>query len=213
MTRRIGVPRSPLTRGLVVVVAIALPLVAHQLLVARDSRSDRTFTYSVLTRGTITADIDQFAASAERTYADPRGWKSAGVTFRRVERGGDFSLFLAAADTMRSFGLSCSSDWSCRVGRNVVINQDRWLGASKAWNEFGLPLSDYRVMVINHETGHWLGHGHIGCGGVGQHAPVMMQQSKGLRGCRGNPYPLPGERWTTRGAKGGSSPNGGGSND
>jgi hypothetical protein len=50
-------------------------------------------------------------------------------------------------------------------------------------------------MVVNHETGHWLGHGHLGCGGAGRLAPVMMQQSKGLDGCKHNPWPLASELW------------------
>ena len=44
-------------------------------------------------------------------------------------------------------------------------------------------------MVVNHETGHWLGRGHAGCPRPGALAPVMMQQSKGLDGCRLNPWP------------------------
>ncbi|HEX5017257.1 MAG TPA: DUF3152 domain-containing protein, partial [Actinomycetes bacterium] len=54
-------------------------------------------------------------------------------------------------------------------------------------------LRQYRAMVVNHETGHWFGLGHASCGGSGKLAPVMMQQSKGLEGCRPNPWPLPGE--------------------
>ena len=96
---------------------------------------------------------------------------------------------LAQASLVPSFSSSCSAMWSCRVGRYVIINQDRWLHASPAWNAAHLALRDYRHMVVNHETGHWLGLHHVGCPGPGRLAPVMMQQSKGLDGCRFNPFP------------------------
>jgi hypothetical protein len=92
---------------------------------------------------------------------------------------------------MSSFGGACDVIWSCRSGPNVVINEDRWLGASPAWNETGASLTDYRNMVINHETGHWLGFGHQLCDAAGEAAPVMQQQSMGLQGCAPNPWPWP----------------------
>ena len=94
-----------------------------------------------------------------------------------------------------SFGYPCSSTYSCRVGRYVIINQDRWLHTTPVWKDSGLGRRNYRHLVVNHETGHWLGHRHAYCGGPGQLAPVMQQQSKGLQGCRANPWPLPRERW------------------
>ena len=111
----------------------------------------------------------------------------------RVRRGGDFTLVLAAAGAVPSFAAGCSAQWSCRVGRYVVINQERWKHASPAWNAAGRSLRDYRHMVINHETGHWLGHGHASCPGRGALAPVMQTQSKGLDGCRPNPFPVASE--------------------
>ena len=51
-------------------------------------------------------------------------------------------------------------------------------------------MRDYRHMVVNHEMGHWLGSGHQYCGGIGQPAPVMQQQSIDLQGCAFNPWPL-----------------------
>ncbi len=156
------------------------------------------FTYRIATRGTIKADTRVFAAQAAATFADPRGWRGAGFTFTRVASGGSFTLVLAAASAMPTFGSACSVTWSCRVGRYVVINQNRWLNASPAWNAAGLPLQGYRHMVVNHETGHWLGHGHARCSAAGRPAPVMLAQSKGLDGCRFNPFPLAAERWTTR---------------
>jgi hypothetical protein len=151
----------------------------------------RRVTYSVTTRGRITTSMRVFRLQAQETFDHPRGWRAGGVQLRRVRRGGDFTLVLAAAGTLPSFAAGCSVQWSCRVGRHVVINQLRWTRASPAWNAAGRSLRDYRHMVVNHETGHWLGLGHASC--RGGRAPVMMQQSKGTGGCRFNPWPLPGE--------------------
>ncbi len=158
----------------------------------------RRVTYSVTTRGRITASLKVFRRLAQETFDDPRGWRAGGVEFRRVRRGGDFTLVLAAAATLPSFSSSCSTQWSCRIGRHVVINQLRWTNASPAWNAAGRSLRDYRHLVVNHETGHWLGLGHASCGGGGR-APVMMQQSKGTGGCRFNPWPLEREAAAVRG--------------
>jgi hypothetical protein len=155
----------------------------------------RTVTYRIETRGRITTSIARFARQAAQTYADPRGWRNAGVAFKRVRGPSDFSLVLAEPSWLPRFSSTCSVQWSCRAGRYVVINQMRWKYASPSWHGAGRSLRDYRHLVVNHETGHWLGHSHLGCPGPGMLAPVMMQQSKGLDGCRHNPWPLPRELW------------------
>ena len=156
----------------------------------------RTVTYRIETRGRLTTSVREFARLAAQTYADPRGWRNAGVAFKRVNGPSDFSLVLAEASWLPRFSSVCSVQWSCRAGRFVVINQTRWKFASPSWNGAGKSLRDYRNLVVNHETGHWLGHGHLGCPGPGRLAPVMMQQSKGLFGCRHNPWPLGSELWS-----------------
>lgn len=165
------------------------------------SASEPVVTYSVNGRGN-TSDLEAFARFAAETYADPRGWaQDRAARFERVDSGGDFTLWLAADAQMSTFGGACDVIWSCRSGRNVVINEDRWLGASPAWNEAGAPLADYRRMVINHETGHWLGLGHQMCGTAGGTASVMQQQSMGLQGCAPNPWPLPADHTRAAGAR------------
>ncbi len=150
----------------------------------------RQYSYSVSTRGRIRADVDRFRALVAETYADPRGWRRAHVRFREVGQGGRFTVVLAQARYLPAYSGECSTTYSCRVGRNVIINQDRWRAGSPY---FPGGLRDYRQMVINHETGHWLGHGHAYCRREGVRAPVMQQQSKGMQGCRVNPWPLPRE--------------------
>ncbi|WP_148570769.1 DUF3152 domain-containing protein [Nocardioides caldifontis] len=170
------------------VIASATRRVDHRV------RAKRTVTYHVETRGRVVADLRRFRTQAQQTLDDPRGWRGAGVKFRRVARGGDLTLVLSEASRLPSFSPVCSVEWSCRVGRYVVINQTRWLHASPMWNRRSRSLRDYRHMVVNHEMGHWLGHGHRGCPRRGAAAPVMQTQSKGLDGCRPNPWPTPSER-------------------
>ena len=66
-------------------------------------RLKKTFTYSISTRGRITTSVKEFARLTARTYADPRGWRAAGYGFRRVARGGRFTLVLAAAGSVPQF--------------------------------------------------------------------------------------------------------------
>lgn len=156
-----------------------------------------TVTYDVSTKGKTKASLAEFKQQANATLNDSRGWARLGVAFKEVESGGQFTLVLSVASELPNFSPGCSSDYSCNAGRYVIINQDRWLGATPSWNAAGGSLRDYRHMVVNHETGHWLGHGHESCGGPGQAAPVMQQQSISLQGCSFNPWPLASEVWST----------------
>ena len=155
------------------------------------------FTYTVSKNGS-TADLATFAQLANETLNDARGWSQLGIRFEQVQSGGMFNLILAQSSQLPSYSSGCSVDWSCRAGNNVVINNDRWVGASESWNNGGGSLRDYRHMVVNHEVGHWLGHDHQTCGGAGQPAPLMQQQSIDLQGCTFNPWPLKSELWTNR---------------
>lgn len=167
-------------------------LQAHEQ--AERQRNTVPATYTVETRGNVQTDVEQFANAAAGTFSDERGWSRMGVRFERVERDGQFVLVLAEASQMTSFSATgCDTTYSCRVGQYVIINEDRWLGATDPWNAQGGSIRDYQHMVVNHETGHWLGHGHSFCPGPGQPAPVMQQQSMDLQGCTFNPWPVDSE--------------------
>lgn len=160
--------------------------------------SGKIVTFDTMTRGNITADFTTFKMQALQTLNDGRGWSRLGVQFQEVASGGNFTLVLSEASQVPSFSSICSAEYSCSVGRYVIINQDRWLGATKPWNDAGGNIRDYRHMVVNHEAGHWLGHGHRNCAGPGQPAPVMQQQSINLQGCAFNPWPLDNELSSSR---------------
>jgi hypothetical protein len=158
-------------------------------------KATKTFTYCIQAKNVDASNIPAFRSKLAGTYADGRGWSVHGkIAFQEVNSGCDFRVWLSASDQMPSFGAICDSIWSCTVKPNVIINFDRWRNASDAWNAAGGSLDDYRSMVINHETGHLLGFGHKHCGGAGQAAPVMQQQSIDLQGCSFNPWPLASEQ-------------------
>lgn len=162
------------------------------------SSSNRIVTYTVSTRGVTRSNLAEFSAQANQTLNSPRGWAQLGLSFMQVPAGGDFNLVLSEASQVPSFSPGCSAEWSCRVGVSVIINDDRWSGATVAWNNAGGGIRDYRHMVINHEVGHWLGHGHASCPSPGSYAPVMLQQSIDLQGCKFNAWPLASELWSAR---------------
>ncbi len=157
------------------------------------SRPVRRFTFSVTTRGRVWANIEEFANHALGTLNAFSGWSLGGsAAFQRLGSGGDFTLWLCEARLVPSFSSICSSMWSCRVGRDVIINQDRWLGGTATW-PYG--LNEYRHYVVNHERGHWLGLGHWASPGPGRYCPVMFQQSKGIvDGSIYNTWPLRAEK-------------------
>lgn len=160
--------------------------------------SGRVVTYAISTKGATSANLAEFSSQVNQTLNDGRGWAQLGVSFKEVASGGNFSLILSEAALVPSFSSGCDTEWSCRVGSSVIINDNRWRGASDSWNAAGGSMRDYRHMVINHEVGHWLGHGHLSCAGAGQSAPVMQQQSISLEGCSFNPWPLTSELWSTQ---------------
>lgn len=162
------------------------------LAVPSASAAKRTIAYSIANWGAEEIDMRHFARVVDATLNDPRGWSLGGTV--RFERGSaaSFQVTIAAPSVVGRFG-GCSAYYSCRVGRHVLINADRWAHATAAFPGEGL-RHVYRQMVLNHEVGHALGFGHAHCSGPGGMAPVMQQQSKGLQGCKANPWPLSGER-------------------
>lgn len=159
----------------------------------------KTIYYQVEVWGNVETDINDFKAKVAETYKDSRGWSQI-ATFKEVQSGGDFSLIISDAASLDATP-GCSGDLSCTTWSNqVIINDLRWREGTEASRAAGMSTRDYQHMVINHETGHWLGHyAHIeGCDAGGP-APIMLQQSTGLRGCDSfNAWPLSSELWTLR---------------
>jgi hypothetical protein len=159
--------------------------------------SGRIYRYTVVVEEGTGITPDDFAAAVERTLADARGWTaSRRWGFQRVSGGAsDVTLHLATpATTDRlcdSVGVETAGEVSCRGGRTIVINLKRWLLGVPWYSD---ALDEYRHMVVNHEVGHFLGHGHVRCGQPDGPAPVMQRQTFGLDGCVRNAWPYPDQR-------------------
>lgn len=161
------------------------------------STGQRRITYETGTLGEVTADLSAFQELAADTLEDDRGWDLGNeIEFTEVADGGDFRLWLADPQEVAAAAAGCSARYSCRVGNDVYINEQRWQEATPTYA--GRTLHEYRHYVINHEVGHWLGLGHTSCSGPGRPAAVMQQQSISLDGCEPNVWPLPSELQAVR---------------
>jgi hypothetical protein len=146
--------------------------------------------YEVRVENGIRQNAKKFAAAVDATLGDPRSWTRGGEwSFQRVSSGTpDFVITLASPDTTDRLCLPLDTQGytSCRIDNMVVVNLARWMLAVP---EFEGELATYRLYVVNHEVGHRLSQGHVGCPGPGKLAPVMQQQTLGLKGCTPNPWP------------------------
>ena len=122
---------------------------------------------------------------------DPRGWTTVeNRSFQIVDKeDADLNIVFAKPKTVDElcYPLQTNGIYSCRNEKNVVINMFRWVSGAK---DFDNDLSTYRIYLINHEVGHYLGWGHSDCPSENALAPVMMQQSKTTDGCIPNGWPI-----------------------
>ena len=112
------------------------------------------------------------------------GWKNvANKSFQLTSaEDSDYIYIFASPDKTDELcaPIETNSIYSCRNENNIVLNFFRWQEGAV---DFKNDMETYRIYLINHETGHILGWGHVGCPKEGAVAPVMMQQSKGTDGC------------------------------
>ncbi|MGW7107511.1 DUF3152 domain-containing protein [Streptomyces xanthophaeus] len=142
-------------------------------------------------------DPDTAARAVEKILGDPRGWtRDPAYGFQLVGAGQpvDFTVKIATPTTTDRLCEVVTpeliGETNCRAGHTVVVNLKRWQEGSP---QFSGTVEEYRALIVNHEVGHELGREHETCPGPGKPAPAMMQQIKGLLGCKSNAWPFDGD--------------------
>lgn len=136
-------------------------------------------------------DTTKFAAFVMATLNDSRSWGHGGrYTFARTSGTADLRVVLASPNLSARMcrPLNTGGTLSCANGTTAILTTYRWVRGTP---DYGTDRSGYRRYLVNHEVGHTLGHHHEYCAGKGKRAPVMMQQTKGLKGCTKNSWPYP----------------------
>ena len=179
----------------------------------------KAFTYTVeVEDGIDTTSFggdEGFAGMVTETLANPKSWThNPQIAFTRIDSGvPDFRISLSSPMTVREgcgydiqLETSCYNPAYADKQPRVFINEARWVrGAVPFQGDVG----SYRQYLINHEVGHAIGYPrHEPCGGDGDLAPVMMQQTFSTNNndasrfdpqsvkpdgktCRFNPWPYP----------------------
>ena len=194
---RAGVLPSPGVRPVIEALGPEIPQRASGAFVAARASDavvpQGALTYRVEVERGLPYDAAAFARAVDRTLGDPRSWAArTGRPMMRVGGEADLRIVLASPGTTDDLcaPLTTEGQVSCRNGDDVVINAVRWAQGAPS---YGGDVAAYRIYVVNHEVGHGLGHGHAGCPAKGDLAPVMLQQTLGLHGCRANPWPTAAE--------------------
>jgi Protein of unknown function (DUF3152) len=165
----------------------------HAKINGKPAGSGTVVNFDVRREKNVPVDVEAAARTIQSVLNDPRSWR-AGRTweFQLVSSAdrADVHVFITTPDTTDRLcaPLLTRGEVSCQNGDRVVLNAKRWvLGAET----YGTDVTNYRRYLVNHEFGHVLGYQHTQCSGRGKKAGIMVQQTKGLDGCRANPWPYP----------------------
>lgn len=156
----------------------------------------KAMTYTVEVENGLGADGPALARTAQQVLQDPKGWQRAHsvrfvhLTAQQIKAGmkPHVVVTFAAPKTVDKLcaPLPTNGKTSCANRPRAILNYWRWVNGVEY---FGTNLTAYRQYLINHEVGHLLGFLHVTCGGKGEPAPLMSQQTLGLGGCTPNAWP------------------------
>jgi hypothetical protein len=154
------------------------------------SDDGRLIRYDVKVEKNLDISADEAAKLIAGILNDERSWRGTRRWRFELVNDSDQAELHAYIVTPGTTDRLCAplqtrGEVSCQNGNRVVLNAKRWQFGAKS---YGTDLTNYRRYLVNHEFGHYIGYGHVNCSGRGQLAPIMLQQTKGLDGCRKNPW-------------------------
>jgi hypothetical protein len=157
------------------------------------STQGRLFRFDVRVEDGLRIDETKAARLIQEILNDQRSWRASGSwRFQLVSSPAEADLhaYIATPGTTDKLcaPLLTRGEVSCQNKDRVVLNAMRWVTGAPS---YGKDVGNYRRYLVNHEFGHALGFQHVTCRGPGLLAGVMMQQTKGLGGCKANPWPYP----------------------
>jgi len=132
---------------------------------------------------------EDFEKQGIKILNDERGWIKAGFSFV-ADNESEYRIVLAEGSVVDDlcFPIKTFGTVSCQNGPTVAINADKYRNGPDHWTQ---PHEIYLGYLFNHEVGHLIGMRHYSsrCPTKGELAGVMEQQTAGLQGCVGNPWP------------------------
>jgi Protein of unknown function (DUF3152) len=156
-------------------------------------RTGTVVNFDVRRENGVPVDINAAARTIQSVLNDRRSWRASGKwRFQLVgnSASADLHVYITTPTTTDRMcaPLLTRGEVSCQTDDRVVLNAKRWVSGAETYRT---DLTNYRRYLVNHEFGHALGYQHVACEGNGRLARIMVQQTKGLDGCRPNPWPFP----------------------
>ena len=152
---------------------------------------ENKINFNLKIESTLQLKVDCIGKLITSILNDSRGWiKVTEKEFQLVDNvESEFEFIFATPEKTDElcYPLETNGIYSCRNEQQIIINFFRWVNGAI---DFGSDLETYRLYLINHEVGHILEWGHVGCPKEGALAPVMMQQSKSTMGCEPYGWPI-----------------------